>query len=43
MIPNPTGLAMLLTPAGEDDGIHVLHGTGETLLRVQPLASQPKS
>lgn len=43
VVPNPTVVAMLLTPTGDDDGIHVLHGTGETLLRIQPLASQPTS
>ena len=42
-IPNPTALAVLRTPTGEEDGIHVQHGIGETLLRVEPIAHRRTS
>lgn len=43
VIPEPTSLSVLVTAAGEDEGIHVVHGTGETLLRVQTPPPHPKS
>lgn len=43
VIPDPSDISALLTSTGDEEGIHVLHGTGETLLTVLPIADHSKS
>lgn len=43
VIPEPTSLSVLVDASGDDEGLHITHGTGETLLHLQPLAHHPKS
>ncbi len=43
VIPDATGVSALLGPTGDERGVLVVHGTGETLLHLLPIATQPKS
>jgi hypothetical protein len=43
VIPNPSALCELLGPSGDEEGLHIAHGTGETLLTILSPGSYSKS
>lgn len=42
-IPAPDAVSAILSPTGDELGFYVVHGTGETLLTIQPLAGHSAS